>query len=290
MANFLRASVSWYVGQRWDTNRVTANWWTVPRLKAYIERAISPQNGRGVIGALEALPEWSSAGRAVSVGAGSGGKERAILKAGLVDKFDLFELSEARAEQARQGASDDNLADRMQVHVADAFAVDSKNTYDLVYWDHALHHMMDVDRAMEWSIDALKPGGLLVINDYVGPTRLQWTKKEIDFARQFLTDNLDYVQADPSDLRYKNPLNRLAMMMRDPSEAPQSDLILQSFKDRCGEEMRLIGGTMVHLLAPYVARFDDQHDPIFDSLIDWDQQALKSGLSHFAFAAWRKPD
>ena len=55
--------------------------------------------------------------------------------------------------------------------------------------------MQDVDNAIAWSIRAER-NGLLVINDYIGPTRLQWRRSEVRAARQFLTENASLIEID----------------------------------------------------------------------------------------------
>lgn len=287
----LTRSLMKIAARRWDANSAvpTRNWWTSPALAGHVDRMISPETGRGVIGALSVHPGYAAARRAVSVGCGAGRMERDLMRAGLAEAFDLFEISQVRADEARAASAREGLADRVAVRQENCFEVDTAGRYDLVFWNHALHHMFDVDAAVRWSIDALAPGGWLVINDYVGPTRLQWTRAEVDLAREFLRRHADRIAAAPETLRYKNVVTRAIQHWRDPSEAGQSDLIPASVEKRCGAPLRPIGGAMIHLCAPYVTHVEDQDDPIYRDLIDWDLAALEKGFSHFAFGVWRKP-
>jgi len=275
-------------GRRW--NRASGggkHWWTNDRLKWHMNQAISSHGEGGVVGALAALANTGSAGRAVSVGCGRGEKERALIKAGLVDRFDLFEASDVRADQAKRGAEQEGMGDRVDVFVEDAFRHPAHGRYDLVYWDHSLHHMLDVDKAISWSVTALKPGGLLVVNDYVGPSRLQWTRREVDYARKFLIDNRDVIDGPPGQVRHSNIISRLRQVWRDFSEAPQSHLIEERFERHCGARLRPLGGAMFHLCARFVAHLDQDH-PIYDRLVAWDRHVLDAGITHFAFGTWRK--
>jgi SAM-dependent methyltransferase len=242
-----------------------------------------------VVGELRRILAGRVLGRGISVGCGDGSKEQRFLKAGLVDHFDLFEVSAAYGDAAVRLAEQEGLSERITVTVGDAFAQDTAGQYDLVYWDHSLHHMMDVDKAIAWSIAALAPGGWLVINDYVGPTRLVWRRDEVDFGREFLRMNQQKLGFEPKALRYKNVVDRFRLMMRDPSEAPQSDRIMAAYQNRCGAPMTPLGGVMIHLCAPFLDRIDHQDDPMYDALIASDRQALEKGQNHFAFGAWQKP-
>ncbi|MEM8976392.1 MAG: class I SAM-dependent methyltransferase [Pseudomonadota bacterium] len=279
-----------YIGARWKPNggAITTNWFNHPRLVKYMDQCISPETGKGVVGAVSHALRDEVASRAISVGCGSGVKERRLLEAGVVDQFDLFEVSEAYAAAARQGAKEEGFADRVRVIVDDAFSHETADQYDLVYWDHSLHHMLNVDKAVSWSVAALKPGGWLIINDYVGPTRLVWHREEVDFAREFLKLHQSELGLEPTSLKYKNVIDRLKLFLRDPSEAPQSDKIAASFREHCGEDMRSLGGVMIHLCAPFLGEPNDGLNEIYDELISYDREALEKGHNHFSFAAWQK--
>lgn len=280
-----------YIGTRWGPKPVpkNLNWFNILELVHYMNSQICPTTKNGVIGALSQLTNGNRLSRGLSVGCGDGAKEIALLRAGLVDQFDLFELSETYAAAARQAAASEQLNERVEVIVGDAFSQVRKEKYDLVYWDHSLHHMMNVDKAIEWSIGALAPGGWLIVNDYVGPTRLVWRREEVELARQFLNANRSELGFSPKVLRHKHLGDRMKLFLRDPSEAPQSDKIMASFESRCQKKMRPLGGVMIHLCAPFLPREPEQNRQMCKKLIAWDREALADGKTHFAFGAWQKP-
>lgn len=265
------------------------NWWNIPALAACIDRRICPEHETGALGAVRVAANGRPFPLAVSVGCGSGKKERRLLQAGVVERFELYEISPDQAERARELAREEGLSDRVKIRIRDVFKEPAKPKYDLVYWDHALHHMFDVEKALTWSMTVLKPGGLLFVNDYVGPNRLQWKRSEIDFARKFVERHAGVVDVRPTDLRYSSLLGRLRIMYRDPSEAPQSDRIMTAFERQTGQPMRAIGGAMIHLCGPFVTAVEEPSHRIFDDLIQWDDLALQRGLNHFAVGQWRKP-
>jgi SAM-dependent methyltransferase len=229
------------------------------------------------------------AARAVSVGAGLGSKEMTLVRTGLIERFELFELSEVRCERGRAAAAADGLGERVTFHAADAFARPHE-PYDLVHWDHSLHHMLDVAAAVTWSVDMLAPGGLLVINDYVGPTRLQWTRAKVRFAREVMAAAAPHLGGAPP-VNFKVPvLSRLRQTMRDPSEAPQSDRIIRACRAACGGYApAAIGCAMINIAGPGVVSHCDEGNPALQLLCDWDRKAEAAGLSHFAFGIWQKP-
>ena len=286
-------AVRGHVGRKWDgttlAERPRVHWWDSPTLKAYVNARIAPETGAGVPGALGLRLGGRTAARAISVGAGEGSKERALLAAGLVERFDLYELSELRCARGRAAADDAGLRERMAFHAADAFALPHE-PYDLVYWDHALHHMLDVAAALAWSVGVLAPGGYLVINDYVGPTRLQWTRTEVRFARDFMAAAASHLEGAPP-VNFKLPvLSRLRQTLRDPSEAPESDRIIPACRATCGGFAPTpIGCAMINIAGPGVVSRCQEGNPALQLLCDWDRKAEAAGFSHFAFGIWQKP-
>lgn len=112
---------------------------------------------------------WS---KGLSVACGEGRKEMSLVSAGIVEHFDLFEISAARVERGRALAEKKGIADKLTFHVCDAFSTDV-GQYDIVYWNNALHHMLDTTEAVAWSHERLVRGGSFVMDDYVGRNRLQ---------------------------------------------------------------------------------------------------------------------
>ncbi len=280
------------VGAKWDENaqrrKPRGQWYNSDRLRGYVLDCISPETGRGVPGALERALEGRKLRAGLSIGAGNGRKEIALVQAGLVERFALYELSNELGARARRAIAESGLTGQMTVHIADAFAA-AHPPYDLVYWDHALHHMLDVDAAVRWSVDALAPGGLLMINDYVGPTRLQWTREQVALARRYMEAAAPHLGARPH-VPQKTVLHRWRLMLRDPSEAPQSDRILSACRAACdGWAPEPIGCAMISICGRHVVPIAAEDNPALDMLIDWDRRAKTEGHSHFAFGIWRKP-
>ena len=121
-------------------------------------------------------------GVGISVGCGNGSKEIALVRDGVVGRMLGYDLAAARIAKARAKAQDLGFADRIEFRQADAFALHPGPEFDLVYWNNALHHMFDVPAALAWSRDVLKPGGLLLIDDFVGPSRMRFDDETLAFA------------------------------------------------------------------------------------------------------------
>lgn len=276
-------------GRKWKPPKPNRRWQDNPQFQKYLDDQCCAEFETGYPGALRKVSGGTPLARGVSVGAGTGFKERELVKAGLVEHFDLYEVSTDRIAQSRQMAQDEGMADNFNEILGDAFEEDVSERYDLVLWLAALHHMFDVDRAMEWSVNALKPGGVVLINEYIGPTRLQWRSDEIRAVRQFLRENRDLIGIDPKRVRGGTPFRRFKQFLRDPSEAPQSDLIPAAFEKYTGQQMTILGGSAIHLCGGFVTGLEKQDPTIHDQVIALDQQLRDQGLYHFGFGLWQKP-
>lgn len=286
-------AISALASRAWEReeNSHRVNWWSSALCRAYYNAAVCgefvPGTSEGCRVVLRKALNGRELDRAISVGCGTGIKELAILEDGLVRSFDLWEISNTVADEGRRNAAASGLQDRVAYHVGDAFAEVREGVYDLVNWDHSLHHMSDVDAAVAWSVRALRPGGFVMINDYVGPNRLQFLRTETDRANAFLAR-----AGVPQRIPRATVVSKLRQWWRDPSEAPQSELIAEAVaRHMPGANLAPIGGAMLNMLGPVIVPFaKDEDDPILRAFLDEDAKFKAEGRSHFAFALWRKPD
>ncbi len=230
------------VARHWDTihKRKRVRWWHKRTIIEEVNRRVCgrplPRISQGAIELARTIVGDRTFGRGVSVGGGSGSKEMMLLESGLVEHMIIYELSGKRIEAGRKAAARRGLGSRIEFIEQDAFTADIPDgAFDLVHWNNALHHMMDVNAALGWSRRVLKKDGLFFMDDYVGPNRFQWTAESLRVAsriRQRLPER--YLQkADdpnvqvPKEIKRPNPRR---IIREDPSEAPDSARILACLK------------------------------------------------------------
>lgn len=276
-------------GRKWKPAKPNRRWQDNPQFLKYFDDQCCTEFEGGWPGALRKASGGTPFKNAVSVGSGTAYGERDLVAKGLVDHFDLYEVSADRIAQSRALAAEAGMSDNFDEHLADALEEDIVERFDLVLWLAALHHMFDVDRAMEWSVRALKPGGVLLVSEYVGPPRLQWHAIETRTARRFLADNRELVGIAPGRVRRGTPFRRFKQFLRDPSEAPQSDLIPAAYEKHTGEKLTILGGSVIHLCGGFITGLEQQDPTIHDRMIALDRQLRDQGHYHFGFGLWRKP-
>lgn len=264
------------------------SWWEVPQYCGYMNLEICGEPLPAVSrGTHKRLSELGPFPRAVSVGCGRATKEQALLKSGTVEHFDLFDLSDQRLKVAEARYAEKGLEGRAKFIFGDAFETTPHDTYDLVYWSASLHHMMDARAALEWSRDVLKPGGLLMVHEYTGPTYWQWSDELLDCLRRFRA-------ALPPHLRPANPnIKRLTveeMIERDPSEAADSAAILPALNELFPDaEIKSLGGAIFpHALRGVYPKMTPEDDWVFDMVLALDAAFRTKGESHNSFALARK--
>jgi SAM-dependent methyltransferase len=164
----------------------------------------------------------------LSLCCGDGSVERHLVKAGICRACEGVDISPAAIEVCQQEAESTNLS-TLTYRVLDVeHARLPVASYDLVIGWMALHHIQNLSQLFRQVKRALRPGGLFVINEYVGPVRFQLPE-----AQEAMID--EWVRKLPARLRvasdgqmrdgWTRP-NVEDMIRIDPSEAVRSDQIL----------------------------------------------------------------
>lgn len=265
------------IADHWDrrtleTQPARTSWWQSRAVKRHINKLVCGEEyegtGQGLVMELKRRLGGRVLRRGVSIGAGIGNKEMRFVRLGLVERFDLFELSSARVEKGRALAEDLGLGGQVSFHQADGFSAIEPESVDLVHWNNSLHHMLDVREAVRWSRRVLVPGGIFFLDDFVGPTRFQWSDRALAVAtgaRAILPGRyLKDPQSPPAEPRYlpikvRRPApGRIAR--QDPSEAADSEAILPAVREIFPEaDIQRTGGLVYHVaLATILHNFDEE--------------------------------
>jgi len=111
-------------------------------------------------------------GPGMNIGCNDGTFDRNIMRAGLCSEFDGYDISKKAIEEAERAAKKEGL--RIRSHRADLNHVELiEDHYSLVITAMTLHHIERLEHLFEQVNKSLRPDGLFVINEYVGPNRFQ---------------------------------------------------------------------------------------------------------------------
>ena len=281
------------------TERPPIYWHTVPAVRAHWQKQITG----GLDQTIEryVVNEYLQGLRpckALSVGCGAGRKEARWAQTGAFSIIDAYDLSPSSIASASGHAAELGISDRLNFSVADVRTLEiPASAYDVIFADNALHHFSPLAPVIARLRNALRPGGVLVLRDFVGPARFQWTDRQVAVAEgllAFLPEAYRVRWGTGKVKRHVYRPGRLAMRMADPSEAAESDQILPLLK----EQMRLVvrndlGGTVLHLLLHDIAHHfqdpsKDEAHQLLQLCINAEEVLVASGNlpSDFVFALY----
>ena len=225
----------------------------------------------------------------ISIGCGNASKEFNLLIQGIVEKFDLYELSDVRVSQGEQRAKELGISDRVNFFCEDGFGKANRNKYDLFYWNNSLHHMLDVEDAIHKSKQMLIEGGMFAMDDFVGPSRFQWSEvnmKYVNRVRKILSDRFYDLQSG-GKIESKVEIPTIERMIAlDPTEAADSGNILPSLNKHFPDaEIILTGGCIYHsALNDVLVNFNDDDLILLESLLVLDDALIDKKESHYCVA------
>ncbi|MBN2475439.1 MAG: class I SAM-dependent methyltransferase [Pirellulales bacterium] len=222
--------------------------------------------------------------RCLTLGCGAGRLERGLHNHGFCRQHDAYDIADKSIEQARKAAKDENLS-HIHYDVVDLNQIAlPADTYDVVFGVMSVHHFTNLEHIFDEVRRSLKPGGLFFLNEFVGPTKFQWTDRQLDVMNALL-------KILPERYRMGKKRNLKTQIVRptvaemdaiDPSEAIRSGEILDVLSSRFRiVQKRDYGGTLLHLLLEGIAFNFDQARPedvrILGMLFEVEDALLETG-------------
>jgi len=229
--------------------------------------------------------------RGLSIGCGVGNLERSLRQLRVCETIEGIDLSPESIRQANANALTEGISG-LTYRVADCDAIDLEpESYDAVFFNHSLHHIADPDALLAKVNRALRPGGFVYIDDYVGPSRDEWQReglagRELEGARAALA-----LVPEPMRLGQLFP----PIDLTDPSEMIRSDRIVPAIHDSFEQlRVRPYWGNLLFPLLNVVdgdAMSHPEHEPLLRALIAREQELVANGhytRPLFAFIVGRK--
>jgi O-antigen biosynthesis protein len=188
--------------------------------------------------------------RALSLGCGQGGLERQLATMGIAKEITGYDLSSGAIERAKELALSGQLY-QLCYEVMDLEHPNlDKDSADIIFAGHSLHHIENLERLCEQVRYALKPGGVFHLNEFVGATRFQWTEAQLSAINDFVSTLLPRHRLLPSG-QERPPRSRPTILQVtdiDPSEAVRSADIIKVIEQYFDIEERVdYGGALLHL-------------------------------------------
>ena len=189
--------------------------------------------------------------RVLELGSGNGDLLLDLRRMDFADEFTGIDLSEIAIQVAHEKAEQAGYTNLAFVQGDLNQVQPESNAYDVVVSQMCIHHVENLEGLFGQVVQALTPNGVFVINEYIGPTRWQFTSMQL-FLANFLLRIL------PRRLRVRYPDGKLKkevkrptiqqMIDMDPSEAVRSDEIVSLFEQHFTLDHRIDYGGAVSLL------------------------------------------
>ena len=114
----------------------------------------------------------------LSLGCGGGTLERELAKLDAFKHCDAYDLAEGSIKIAREKAIATNY-NNINYQIIDVNSIElPENIYNAVWIHSAMHHFENLEYISDQIKKSLKPEGLLVLNEYVGPNRFQFSERQ----------------------------------------------------------------------------------------------------------------
>ena len=216
--------------------------------------------------------------RALSLGCGFGAIERILRRRNYCQFIHGVDVAERAIESARRQAAAEGL-EGLTYEVADLNTVTfPEDTYDVVYAHACLHHVFHLEHLLDQVKRTLKKGGLLVVQEYIGPAQMQFPQKHLHLADIFLRaipERYRRLRTRPGTKKLAPRLPLDTMNDSDPSEAIRATEIVPLIASRFEvKHFCYLAGSLLLLIFNEIAGNFDAYDgaimPLVTALIALD--------------------
>lgn len=276
----------------------TSNWWEIPLVKERWNRMITGDAHMTFEEHTinQYLSQMAPPLRVLSPGAGYCQHELAMATNPLFGEIVCLDINQGNLDDAAARARERGLRN-LTFHCGDIEHFDfAHERFDLVMFNNSLHHFRNVRTLLGRLIpQCIGPAGLLLIYEYVGPTRFQLPAEQLRAINEAIR-----LVDKPLRRRYRTSIYKthyhgsglLRMVMADPSEAVDSASILpalHAFYDILEE--RPFGGNILPYvlkdLAFHFIRPDERATETLHRLFRFEDEYIRTHPSDYVFGLYR---
>lgn len=232
----------------------------------------------------------------LSLGSGKCHHELEFAEHPNIKEIVCMDISDELIENARTTAYQNNLSN-ISFKVQNVYEYTyPENYYDIVFFHASLHHFKNIDNFLKNKVKhTLKKNGLLIINEYVGPNRLQYPKHQIKAINECL--NLI-----PMKFKKRFKLNffknrfygsgLIRMIIADPSECIESENIMPSIHKHYTivYESSFGGNILIPALKDlghHFIKLDQEKELLLKDLFKFEDDYLKQHKSDYVFGVYK---
>jgi len=278
-------------------NIEAANWWIIPKIKERWNFLITGDKNIGVEQfTCTTFLKNKQHLKMLSLGSGTCPSELKFAGYTNFDEILCTDISEKPLNKAKKVSEEKQLNNiKFEVHDANNFSFPD-NYYDIVYFKASLHHFKNIEALVGEKIKkTLKKDGVLIIDEFVGPSRFQFPKHQIKTINEA-------IKLIPKKFRKRYKLNfhkskvygsgLIRMIIADPSECIESEKILPSIHKHYDTIFEAgYGGNILKMalkdLAHHFVELDPDKENVLNKLFDFEDEFLKKHPSDFSFGIYK---
>lgn len=277
----------------------SANYWIIPEVRERWNHKVTGKSDQPYEHyVMENYLASSSSLDMISLGSGICSHELEFAKYEQFHSVKCIDFSDKLLDKARSNAEGMNLKN-ITFEVADVNRLTlPSNVYDVVLFHSALHHFKNVPYLLDQVKQSLKENGLLIINEYVGPNRLQIKTHQIETINHILKNELpvEYRKRFKTNLTKRSVSGPgwLRMLVNDPSEAVESEGIMAAIHERFStvEEKPLGGDLLMFALKDIAHHFvndSGKTKSLLERIFELEDKYVAKYGSDFMFGVFQKP-
>jgi 2-polyprenyl-3-methyl-5-hydroxy-6-metoxy-1,4-benzoquinol methylase len=189
LGSLLNPSGQARTASKWNEHLTSADFWILPEVrKRWNEDCTGDPDLEYETYVMQRYLADKSGLRMLSVGCGTGARERKWARYPQFDQIEGMDVAGEQVEKAKAEAEAEGLqqiqyftADFRQHHF-------STGQYDVILFNSSLHHFADIDELLEHHVmPLLTADGVVIVFEYAGPNRLQWTDQQLAVANALLS-------------------------------------------------------------------------------------------------------
>jgi SAM-dependent methyltransferase len=253
----------------------------VDRYKRFLDRYFSRRSGG-----------YKRVNRVLTLGCGHGDFERGMAKYNFSRVHEAIDISSnAVAEAARLAAAEGFT--HIHYRQADLNTIElAPCRYDVIFGISSVHHVSELRRLFRQIAVALKPGGLFLLDEFIGPDKFQWTDVQLAAINEQIAALPPRLKTSVHDGTQKGAIWRLTIEQMDaidPSEAVRSSEITSLLPEYFDVlEFNGYGGSLLHMLLEGItgnfAENDREAMAHLQALFDTEDRLIASGALQHDFA------
>lgn len=273
-----------------------SNWWIIPRIKERWNYLVTGNENLNFIDFTvnHFLKEKQNL-KMLSLGSGNCASEIEFASYNNFKEITCTDISEILLKNAEEVSKKQKLNNiKFKIQDANTFTFPNKY-YDIVYFKASLHHFKNIETLVGNSIkNTLKPNGLLIIDEYVGPNRIQFRKHQIAAINEaLLLIPKKYRKRFKMNI-YKNKVygsGIIRMKIADPSECIESEKIIPTIHQHYNTIYEASYGgnilmTCLKDISHHFINLDEEKKTILNKLFLFEDNYLKKNKSDFIFGIY----